>query len=184
MSETLKRCRAGRGHDDALALVEYLIARGGSAQQTNETIAMALQMLVNRGGGNWQVDTSRFVQARNHVKDGTTEDGKPCSGYRLHYRTSARGSELTLIDPVGDLGPHASVAVETIRGWMTRESQHHTENHRQIETVERLGDHALARGDREGYRLCTRMSVELERDGTVSPSTMAEVQVWLGSLAA
>jgi hypothetical protein len=181
VSDTLKQCRGRQVHADAEALVEYLLARDGRVEQTNEAIALSLNMMLNRGGGHWVVDAGRFVRARNHVKDSVLDD-KPCCGYRLHYRTSARGGELTLIDPTGDLGPHARTAVETIRGWLTRESQHHTENQRQVETVERLGDHALARGDRVGYRLCTRMAVELDRDGSVSAPTMAEVQVWLASL--
>lgn len=183
MSETLKRCRKGRTHDDALALVEYLMARGGKVAKTNQAIAIDLGMLKNLGGGNLQVDDSRFQQARHHIQDGTV-DGKPCCEYRLHYRASGRaGSELTLIDPTGDLGPHANAAIESVRGWMSRESQHHTENQRQIETWERLGDHALARGDKTGYRICARASVELERDGTVSSDTMAEAAVWLNAMA-
>lgn len=182
MSETLKRCRVGRTHDDAIALVEYLYERNGSAASSSEAIAMALGMMKNLGSGHHVVDMARFRQARNHVKDGTSPEGKPCTGYRLNYRTSARGGEFTLIDPTGDLGHHADAAIESVRGWMVRESTHHTENQRQIETVERLGDHALARGDKIGYKLCARMSVEIEREGTVSPATMAEAQVWLASL--
>lgn len=160
MSETLKKCRKGKTHDDALALVEYLMARGGKVAKTNEAIAIELGMLKKLGGGNLH-------------------------GYRLHYRASGRGgSELTLIDPTGDLGPHANAAIESVRGWMSREAQHHTENQRQIETWERLGDHALAQGDKTGYRICARASVELERDGTVSQATMAEAAVWLNAMDA
>lgn len=183
MTTTLKRCRKGRTHDDALALVEYLMARGGKVAKPNEAITVELGMLKNVGGGLRKVDASRFTQARNHVQDGT-DDGKPCCGYRLHYRTAARGSEFTLIDPTGDLGPHAVAAMESVRGWMQREAQHHTENQRQIETWERLGDHALAREDKVGYRLCARASVELERDGTVSSATMAEASVWINAMNA
>lgn len=176
---SLKKCRGGRGHDDALALVEYLMARAGKVEKTNEQIALDLGMLVSRGGGMHQVDGSRFTQARRHVQDGTTGDGKPCSGYRLHYRTSAKGGEFVLIDPSGDLGPHATAIFESVRGWMVREQQHKTENLRQSETFDRLGDHALSRGDKSGYRLCARCSVELERDGTISPATIADLAVWI-----
>jgi hypothetical protein len=183
MSDTLKRCRKGRTHQDGLALVDYLMARGGKAAKTNEAIAVELGMLKNLGGGMRQVDGSRFTQARNHIQDGT-DNGKPCCGYRLHYRSAAKGTEFTLIDPTGDLGPHATAAIESVRGWLTREEQHHTENQRQIETWERLGDHALARGDKVGYRLCARAAVDIERDGTVSSRTMAEANVWLNALTA
>lgn len=181
---TLKRCRKGRTHDDGLLLVEYLMARSGKVEKTNEAIAMDLGMLKNLGGGMRKVDAARFVQARNHVKDGTEADGRPCCGYRLHYRSTARHTEFALIDPTGDLGPHLAAAIESVRGWLTREKQHHTENQRQIETWERLGDHALARGDKAGYRICARASVELERDSTVSDKTMAEAAVWTDALRA
>jgi hypothetical protein len=174
----------GRTHDDALALVEYLMARGGKVQKTNEAITVDLGMLKNLGGGMRQVDGPRFAQARHHVQDGTDSDGKPCCGYRLHYRTTLKGSEFALIDPTGDLGSHVSATIESVRGWMIREAQHHTENQRQIETWERLGDHALARGDKTGYRICARAALELEQGGTVSEATMAEAAVWVDAVRA
>ena len=169
-------------HQDATHLVEYLLERSGRIEKSNEAVAYDLAMFKGYGGGRYETDMGRYHRARNHIKDGTSPDGKPCVGYRLNYRSTQRGAELTLIDPTGDLGSHAVAAVETIRGWMTREAQHHTENRRQIETVERLGDHALARGDRAGYKLCARMSVEIEREGTVTPQTMADVEVWLAGV--
>ncbi len=45
-----------------------------------------------------------------------------------------------------------------------------------------LVEYLMARGDKVGYRLCARASVELERDGTVSPATMAEAAVWLTAM--
>lgn len=184
MTEVLRRCRKGRTHEDALALVWYLMEKGGKVSKTNEAIAMDLGMLKNLGGGNLRVDDSRFQQARHHVQD-RTEDEKPCCGYRLHYRASGRrGSELTLIDPTGDLGAHADAAIESVRGWMSRESQHHTENQRQIETWQTLGDHALSRGDKVGYRLCTTAAVDLDQHGTVTSKTMAEVTVWINGMQA
>jgi hypothetical protein len=176
-----KNCRGGRSHTDAKLLVEYIFTHGGSVKKTNEEIAFDLGFVISHGGGMRQVDTSRFVQARNHVKDGVVANA-PCTGYRLHYRTSASGSEYTLIDPSGSLGHHAKAVIETIRGWAVREAQHHTENLRQTETFEALGDHALAQGDKHGYRLCNKASIEIERDGTVSPTTLAEINVWMSTL--
>ncbi len=184
MTTSLKRCRHGRTHDDGLALVEYIMARGGKVEKTNEAIAAELGMLKNLGNGIRQIDNARFVQARNHVKDGTDPDGSPCCQYRLHYRASGRRTEFALIDPTGDLGPHVIAAIESVRGWMTREAQHKTENARQVETWERLADHALARGDKAGYRICVGAAVELDRDGTVSPKTMAEAAVWIDAIRA
>jgi hypothetical protein len=65
---------------------------------------------------------------------------------------------------------------------MSREAQHKTENAREVETWERLGDHALARGDKAGYRICVGAAVELDRDGTVSSKTMAEAAVWVEAI--
>lgn len=184
MSDTLKKCRAGRTHDDALQLVEYIMARGGKVQKSNEAIADDLGMRKNRGGGVRLVDMPRFAQARRHVQDGTSPDGKPCTGYRLHYRSTARDTEFALADSTGDMGSHVVVAIESVRGWLVRERQHQTENHRQIEIWERLGDHALARNDKTGYRICMRAAIELEQDGTVSSKTMADANVWLDALRA
>jgi hypothetical protein len=184
MSTVLKKCRAGRTHDDGVLLVEYLMAKGGKVQRTNEAIAAELRMEKSLGGGMRRIDMSRFVQARNHVKDGTDAAGRPCTGYRLHYRSSVKGTEFALIDPTGDLGPHLVVAIESLRGWMGVEQRHKTENRRGAEEWIRLGEHAYARADAQGYRVCTRMSLELERDGTVSDTSMAEAAVWLDSLRA
>jgi hypothetical protein len=184
MSGMIKKCHKGRTHDDALQLVEYLMLKGGSVEKTNEGIALDLKMLRSHGGGHFQVDMARFAQARLHVQDSTTPDGKPCCGYRLHYRALARGALFSLIDPTGDLGSHANAAIESVRGWVAREKQHKTENQRQIETFERLGEHCLARGDKGGYRICQRCSLELENEGTISASTMAEAAVWLDALRA
>jgi hypothetical protein len=160
------------------------MTRGGKVQKTNEAIAVDLGMLKNLGSGMRQVDGARFTQARHHVQDGIDADDKPCCGYRLHYRAAAKGTEFALIDPTGDLGPHVVATIESVRGWMTREQQHHTENQRQIETWERLGDHALARGDKAGYRICARASVELEAEGTLSDKTMAEAALWVDAVRA
>jgi flavin-binding protein dodecin len=183
MTTTRKNCRGGRVHDDALALVEYLLAQGGRVAKTNDSLAFDLSFVINHGGGVRQVDKSRFAQARNHVKD-SVRGGGPCCGYRLHYRSTVRNTEYALIDPNGSLGSHLDAAIETVRGWAVREAQHHTENQRQVETFEVLGDHALSRGDKEGYRICVKAAVELDRDGTVTSNTMADLQVWLSNLMA
>ena len=155
MSDTLKRCHAGRGHNDAVALVEYLLAHGGKVNSTNESIAVALGMRKTLGAG---AVAGRYVPLRSGSQpcEGQHEQREACTGYRLHYRTSGRDGEMYLIDPTGDLADHAGPTIETIRGWMVREAQHHTENQRQVETIMRLGDHALSRGDRIGYRRASR----------------------------
>jgi hypothetical protein len=179
----MKNCHGGRVHDDAAAIVTYLMDHGGRVARTNEGIAFELGMFVNLGGGVRKTDMSRFSKARNHIKDASVE-ASPCTGYRLHYRTTVKGSELVLIDPSGDLGDHLWAVVETARGWAVREAQHHTENLRQTEIFERLGEHALNRQDRQGYRLCQKAAMEIERDGTLTPATMADLMVWMDSLGA
>ena len=172
-------------HADATRIIEYLIDRDGAVEETQDAIARALAMFRDHGGGVLSVDSARFHRARNHLRDRVAEDGRPCCGYTVNYRRSGNGgSSLTLTDPTGDLGDHASAAIETIRGWASRERQHHTENQRMVEQLELLADHVLANTDRQGYRLLQRTSIEIERDGTVSPTTMAELHVWLDSFAA
>lgn len=170
-------------HADAVRIVEYLIDRNGAVEATHEAIARTLGMYRDHGGGVMSVDQKRYGRARNHVRDRIDENGQPCCGYTLEYRRSGKTSILALIDPSGDLGHHATAAIATIRGWVSRERQHHTENQRMLETVELLSDHVLAHKDRDGYRLLQRASIEIERDGTVGPSTMAELNYWLDSLA-
>jgi hypothetical protein len=177
-----KRCRSGRTHTDALALVEYLLAHGGKVAKSNDGIAFDLGLVINHGGGVRQVDKSRFVQARNHVKDNHDGAGAPCCAYRLHYRATTTGTEYVLIDPTGSLAYHADAALEAVRGWAIREISHHTENQRQIEVFEVLGDHALGQGDKPGYRLCIKAAMEIDSVGTVSSATMGELNVWLASL--
>jgi len=178
------RCVAtSREHTDAVALVEYLIGRNGVVEATHETIARQLGMLRDHGAGLLRVDTGRLHRARNHIRDRVDERGRPCCGYTVHYRRCGPTSTLALIDPTGDVGEHAHAAIGTVRGWVSRERQHHTENQRMMETVELLSDHILARGDRAGYRLMQRVSIEIERDGSVSTSTMAALDGWLTGMA-
>lgn len=174
---------ASQEHSDAQAIVEYLLDRNGHAEDTQGSIARQLGMLRDAGRGIYQVDTGRFHRARNHIRDRVDENGRPCCGYTLHYRRSGPMSDLALVDPGGDLGEHAKAAIATVLGMVSRERQHHTENQRMIETVELLGDHALANEDRQGYRLCQRTSIEIERDGTISPPTMSALELWCAGMA-
>lgn len=107
---------------------------------------------------------------------------EPCCGYRLHYREVKGEAQFSLIDPTGDIGEHAIAAIGNLRGWITRERQHQTESLRQIASFEALGDHALSRGDKDGYRLCQHAIIDLMDNGTVRPSILAEMDLWVESL--
>ncbi len=180
-------CRpATKEHRDGVRLVEYLMARGGETIETNAELAGGLDFWIDMGGGHKRIDENRYYRARNHVRDRVEVDGEgnhvgPCCGYQLHYRKDgAKGkSILTLIDPSGDLGSHAAQVIGTIEGWLTRDRQHITEIRRHQASVETLGDHALANGDRDGYRLCQRVSIEIEEFGSIRETTMAELSVWM-----
>lgn len=171
-------------HADAVRLVEYLIAHDGTVEITQDELARKLNFRRNLGGGVERVDTKRYHRARNHVRDRVDENGRPCCGYTLHYRKSGPESWLSLIDPTGDLGSHAKQAWGTVRGWVSRERQHHTENQRHVETLELLANHVLANNDRHGYRLLQRAEIEIEQNGTISPNTIAELDVWLSGMTA
>ena len=184
MSEAIgKTCRGNsQEHQDAIAVISLLMDEGGSSPLPNAEIAYQLGFTTRRGK-TIEVDQGRFYRARNHVKDRVWKDGKPCCGYQLHYREIKGEAHLALIDPTGDLGEHAVAAVANLRGWMARERQHQTESLRQIASFEALADHALARGDKDGYRLCQRAIIDLDDLGTVRPKTMAELNVWVDALA-
>ena len=177
---------ATREHRDGLLLVEYLMARDGETTDTNAELAGALGFWIDMGGGHKRIDENRYYRARNHVRDRVAVDKEgnhlgPCCGYQLHYRKDgAKGkSSLTLIDASGNLGHHAAQVVGTIEGWLTRDRQHMTETRRHQASIETLGDHALANGDRDGYRLCQRVSIEIEEFGSIRETTMAELSVWM-----
>ncbi len=174
----------GKAHADAMKIVEFLIDQNGTTNLSQDEISRKLNFLKNsHTRGFVAIDKGRFSRAKNHVMDCVDASGKSCCGYRLHYRKSgAGGSTLSLEDPSGDLGSHAQAALGALLGWMSRERQHHTENRRQIVTFEALGDHALANGDKHGYRLVTQAIIDLDRDGTVLPETMAQLQVWASGL--
>lgn len=171
-------------HTDAVRIVEHLLDHNGQVVDTQEGIARKLAMFRDHGGGVLRIDTARFHRARNHMRDRVDANGRPCCGFTIHYRKSGPNSHLALIDPSGDLGDHALAAKGLILGWASREKQHKTENLRMTETAELLGDHALALGDKQGYRLMQRVSIELERDGTITAATMADLEVWLSGMAA
>lgn len=173
-----------KAHVDAMKIVEFLVDHDGTVDITQDELARKLDMLKPQKGIGYLIDNQRFARARNHITDFVDMDGKPCCGYRLHYRRSGRGgSTLSLADPTGDLGEHAKVAIGSLLGWMSRERQHHTENQRQINNFETLADHALANGDKHGYKVLQRSIVDLDRDGTVLPDTMAQLQVWANGMA-
>lgn len=168
-------------HTDAVALVELLMESGGYMTDSNPEIAMRLGFTTRRGQL-MDIDMGRFYRARNHVRDRVDHDNRPCCGYQLHYRNVKGREVFALIDPSGDLGEHAYAAVGQLRGWMTRERQHQTENNRQVRTLAELGTHALSRGDKDGYRLCVMGTIDLEEHGTIRPTTMAAMAVWVSSL--
>jgi hypothetical protein len=168
-------------HSDALAVVEFLMEQGGYTPLSNPDVAVELGF-VNRRGKNLEVDVGRYYRARNHVRDRVWEDGKPCCSYTLHYRTIKGSEQLALIDPTGTLGEHAVASVSQLRGWMTRERQHQTENTRQMRTLDTLASHALARGDKDGYRLCVRAGIDIEEYGTIRPPLLAELDIWATSI--
>lgn len=177
--------QVSREHADALKIIEYLVDRNGTVDQTQEGIAADLGFWrIYNGGRLREVDMKRFHRARNHARDRTDANGSPCCGFTLNYRRSGKASVLALVDPSGELMDHAHAAVATIRGWVSRERQHHTENTRMVETLEQLGDHALARADKYGYRLIQKAILEIDRDGTITPPTMHELESWLEGLAA
>lgn len=167
-----------QAHADAVKLVEFLMEQGGAVDLTQDEIARKLDMLKHQSRGIMTIDKSRYNRARNHLADCVGRDARPCCGYRLNYRRSGIQSVLTLVDPSGDLGSHAKASMASLLGWISRERQHHTENRRQVLEFEALADHALANKDKHGYKVLQRAIIDLDRDGTVLPETMAQLQVW------
>lgn len=179
---TETRCRARGSHDDAVALIDFLLQRGGKTDLPAEKLAEALGW-EQRLGSARMVDMGRFQRARNHVKDGTAKDGQPCTGFRLHYRTSARDNEWMLIDPSGSLDHHREVAVRDLIGDLQQQVAARTINGRRIVAGHAVGDMALQQdpSDVQGYQLMTRYVMEIERFGAASDGTIAEMMVWLQS---
>jgi hypothetical protein len=186
VKSTEKRCLARGSHNDAIALVEYLLARGGKDDKPAEQIAQDLRW-EQRLGGMRQTDMGRFHRARNHVKDGRSKDGRPCTGYSLHYRSSALGSHWMLVDPSGDLGHHTLVAAEELRGDIQQQVAFRTINGRRIATAEQMAEMCLKQAppDGVGHRLLLTYTMELKRFGAISDELIAEIMVWLsGKVAA
>lgn len=178
-----KRCDGTtKVHADAMKIAEFLFEQGGTVEIPNMELARKLDML-KRNGAMFDYDKPRFSRAKNHLMDSVATDGKPCCGYRVHYRRSGLVSTWSLHDPTGGLGAHREGAMGNLLGWMSRERQHQTENRRQITAFETLADDVLANGDREGYKLLQRAVIDLDRDGTVLPETMALLQAWAGTAA-
>ncbi len=180
-----RRCLARGSHDDAVALAEYMLARGGQADKPAEQIALDLKW-EQRLGGMRQTDMGRFQRARNHLKDGRAKDGKPCTGYSLHYRTSGKGSVWKLIDPAGGLQHHMDAAIEEIRGDIQQQVSFRTVNGRRISTAEQMAEWCLKAEtpDGRGHRLMLEYSIELRKFGAVSDGLIAEINLWLAGVAA
>lgn len=176
-------CRARGSHDDAVALVDFLLQNGGKTDIPAEQLAQTLGW-EQRLGSARMVDMGRFQRARNHVKDGTAKDGKPCTGFRLHYRTSARENEWMLVDPSGGLPHHREVATREIQGDLQQQVAFRTINGRRIATAHAMGEMCLQSepSDVPGYQLMTRYAMELERFGAASDGTIAEMALWLQSV--
>lgn len=168
-------------HADAVALVEYLMEQKDSASTVPQMeIARKLDM-VTRHGSSLEIDTRRFYRARNHLHDRVDVYERPCCGFRVHYRGSGPASTLVLIDPSGDLGSHVRAVVASIAGYISRKRQHDTEDSRMVESFRALADHCLSRGDMTGAKLMLRSQSEIERDNTISPQTMSDIEAWLAT---
>lgn len=177
--DTEKVCRARGSHNDADLLIQYLMARGGHTDETAEAIAQALGW-VRRLGSARVTDRQRFELARNHIKDGITKSGDPCLGFRIHYRTSAKGDEWMLVDPSGGIAHHRQVARAEILGDIQQQVSFRTVNGRRIATAHSMADYCLAATppDTHGYQLMTEYAMEIERFGAVSDVTIAKLMAY------
>lgn len=182
-NSTEKRCLARGSHDDAIALVEYLLANSGKTDLSAEKLAVELGWEQRFGGGMRQSDMARFHRARNHVKDGRAKDGKPCTGYSLHYRASGQGALWMLVDPSGDLDHHLHVAIEKMRGDIQQQVAFRTVNGRRIADCEQASELCLKRGDGIGHRLMLEAAMEYRKYGALSDPLIAEVNLWLAAAA-
>jgi hypothetical protein len=181
---TEKRCLGRGSHLDALALVEYLMQQPHA--ETSQSAPEIARMLgwEKRLGMNRVTDLKRFHIARNHVKDGR-DQGKPCTGYSLHYRTSSAGNVWKLIDPSGSLQDHIYAAASEIRGDLQQQITFRTINGRRIATAEQMADWCLKATPQDGvgHRLMIEYSMELKKFGTVTDSLLAEINLWLAGVA-
>lgn len=177
------RCRARGSHEDALALVEFVLSSGGKTDMTAEQLAKEMGW-ERRLGLARITDMPRFQRARNHIRDGKASDGKQCTGYSIHYRTSARENVWMLVDPEGDLGHRKEVAAREIAGDVQQQVAFRTVNGRRIATAHSMADMCLHfdPSDVEGYQLMTTYAMELKRFGAPTDVTIAEINVWLQSV--
>lgn len=169
-----------REHADAVKLVEYLIEQTCRVEASQEVLARKLNLMTHKNGL-LVTDVHRFHRARQHLMERIDSTGEPCCGFRLHYRKSGPTSELVLVDPSGDLGHHVRSALAAIDGYISRKRQHTTEDRRMTETFRAVADHAMSQGDLDGARLMLTASIDVERVGSVTPQTMADVEMWLAT---
>lgn len=181
--ETKRRCRARGSHDDAVLLVSHFIEGGGKTEETKEQVLESLGWQRRLSNGLRELDWGRLDRAVNHTKDGRTHDDRPCTGFSLHYRSSAKGSQWMLIDPSGDFQHHLDVLLEQVRGDMQQQVAGRTVNGRRIASAHDAADMCLKADppDHEGYRLMTTYAMELDRFGAVSNDTVAHINAWLSS---
>ena len=177
-----KRCDGvSKEHADALLIVEYLMEHDSAVEATQDEIARKLDMLKYERRGMFAIDTGRYHRARQHLMDREDAEGKPCCGFRVHYRKSGQYSVLALIDPSGDLGSHAKAAMASIHGYISRKRQHDTEDRRMTETFRAVADHCLSKNDLDAAKLMLTASIDVERLGAIAPQTMSEIEIWLAT---
>lgn len=178
--ETERKCRGRGSHADALVLVEYILNSGGRTNLTMDQLAQELGW-EQRVGSARVTDLKRLQIARNHVKDGLAKDGKPCTGFRLHYRTSARENEWMLIDPSGGADHQMEIALREIQGDLQQHVAFRTVNGRRASAAHAAAEMFLKAGNTEGYQRMTSLAMEYERFGAPSDQTIAELNLWLAS---
>ena len=170
-------CRGKQSHADAEAIVLFLEAQP-DFQTTLPNMQIAARMGWLRHGGT--VDKGRFRAAMNHLKDSIAADGKPCTGYVVHYRDSGPARALSLI---ADGVNVAVLQLEQHRGWLRIDKQRRTENRRHIASLEADRSVLMAtmpgnKWAQDGYDILTRMVMDLDTDGYIRESTLIEYEVW------
>lgn len=169
-----------REHADAVKLVDYLIEQSCRVEAPQEVLARKLNLVTHKGGL-LVTDVQRFHRARQHLMERVDSLGEPCCGFRLHYRKSGPASELVLVDPTGDLGEHVRSAMAAIEGFVSRKRQHATEDRRMAETFRAAADHSMSQGDLAAARMLLAADLDVERFGSVTPQTMADLELWLAT---
>jgi len=167
----IHRCNRRRSHYDAEAFVEWMTKQGGFTSLSWAAIAVAMG-----------ISYRRIRLARMHML--LTVDrltGKACTGYSLHYRKSGGISYLYLVDL--SASSSSTVMLAHAFGFFSRRSQWRTERGRAVQMWEEQATIALNGGDARGYRACTRAATELDATGDITPTTWAEVESWVATLA-